>query len=676
MLKPLSKATLDSSPHPTGEVDSHAVAADGDGDAESLLEHQGERDEEDEEDEKVVEEEEGEEMEEDEAGGGNEGEGGSDLLRDQDDDTSKKHEGCRKEPSSNPEKSFVNSANPQAEHLRDGNLGNHSPSKLHIKQTSENNNGDLSQPTSQRRPRSSSPCIQHESKNPAIICNFFASGWCIKGSSCKFLHKKEVVDYANLGTQEDRSTKDTIDCKGMPNVGNLTKSDFLLQRALVQTYGGETHGFSQFKDTNFQASKNDEHFQVDGTRQPKFQGKGAGTDVPIPYTDFSEDRYSSSVEISSRHFSSERMMYKEMPSGEHRYDASFSSASSLIKNPFTSESNCSVGGSSMLLNVHNDSCDIYSTGKKPDDLARQYQPSHFTLHGSYTSGLSSSIKSNFDYCTHSLRESPAIESLHSFAQAGTRLAQGSPLGNISADSLSFSGLQQKLQANTWETSVPFRPSFSLAPFIKPFCDSQYDPFVDSIDHPKRALTSTSPKGTLVGTESQHTIGAPIAGDFRPGYDASKSVNSFASASEGILGIRKEVHEYSSYTTLSPGFTTKDEEKGQIPDLTNPAPVNESELGNNSRVDKVKYTKESKAMKIFHAALVEFLKELLKPSWKEGRLNKDTHKLIVKKAADKVLGVLQPHQVPNGPEAIDQYLSSSKPKLLKLVEAYVDKHSKS
>lgn len=81
MLKPLAKATLDSSPHPTGEVDSHAVAANGDGDAESLFQHQGERDEENE---KVVEQEQGEEMEEDEVGA-KAGEGGSDLLRDQDD---------------------------------------------------------------------------------------------------------------------------------------------------------------------------------------------------------------------------------------------------------------------------------------------------------------------------------------------------------------------------------------------------------------------------------------------------------------------------------------------------------------------------------------------------------------------------------------------------------------
>lgn len=26
---------------------------------------------------------------------------------------------------------------------------------------------------------------------PAVICDFFAKGWCIKGSSCRFLHIKK-----------------------------------------------------------------------------------------------------------------------------------------------------------------------------------------------------------------------------------------------------------------------------------------------------------------------------------------------------------------------------------------------------------------------------------------------------------------------------------------------------
>lgn len=26
-----------------------------------------------------------------------------------------------------------------------------------------------------------------------IICDFFVKGWCVKGSSCKFIHKKDHV---------------------------------------------------------------------------------------------------------------------------------------------------------------------------------------------------------------------------------------------------------------------------------------------------------------------------------------------------------------------------------------------------------------------------------------------------------------------------------------------------
>ncbi|XP_042438604.1 protein FRIGIDA-ESSENTIAL 1-like [Zingiber officinale] len=620
MPKRSTKASADSATDPSGEVD--ALSA-GDGD-ESFLEDQRECDEAGEE---VVEEERVQEIEVDEVEGKGGG-GGSDLPGHHDDDTSKTHEGCCKEPmllSSNSEKSSVNSINSQTEYLRGDNLGNDSPSKLHIKKISENNNGDLSQPTSQRRPRSSSPCVQneHASKNPAIICDFFARGWCIKGSSCRFLHKKEVVGYVSQEIQEDKgTTEDSIYCKG-----NSTKSDFLLQRSLVRTYGGEVHGFSQF------TSKNSEHFPVDGVRQTILLGKCPVTDVPVHHdcSNNFPDRRSASVEISSRHLSG--MMYNEMPSGMHRYDASFS-RESLIKNPLASESNYVVGGSSMPLNVHNDSCDIYSIRKKPDDLAREYQQSHFMLHDSYTSGLS-------------------------------------------GDSLSFSGLPQKLEENTWETSVPFRPSVSLAPFIKSYCDSQYDPFIDSIDHSKQVSPSASPKGTLGSSQSQHPVGAPIAGDSKSVYDATRSVNSFTSATVGILGTSKPMHECSINTTaISPGLTTNAEEKGQIPDLAIHPRVDKSELGDNSSIEKVKSARESKEMKIFHAALVDYLKKLLKPSWKEGRLNKDTHKLIAKKAAEKVLGALQPHQVPNGPDAIDQYLLSSRPKLLKLVEAYVDKYGRS
>lgn len=33
--------------------------------------------------------------------------------------------------------------------------------------------------------------IKDQNKRPAIICDFYAKGWCIKGSSCRFLHVKD-----------------------------------------------------------------------------------------------------------------------------------------------------------------------------------------------------------------------------------------------------------------------------------------------------------------------------------------------------------------------------------------------------------------------------------------------------------------------------------------------------
>ncbi|KAG6504869.1 hypothetical protein ZIOFF_037217 [Zingiber officinale] len=572
-------------------------------------------------------------------------------------DTSKKQEGCCKNPksiSSNSERSFVNSSNSHAQYFRDGDLGNGSPSKLHYKKTSEDKNEELCQP--KKRPWSS-PFIQHEreNKNPAIVCDFFAQGWCIKGSSCRFLHKKEVVGDSGLETQEGISD--------MPISEYSTKPDFHLQRSLVRTYGKEMHGLSEFKSHDIlHASKNffDEHFQSgsgrtsallgDEVRQESmFQRKNTITGL-IPMVDFTADRYSTSGEISSRHFSNERMMYKEMPIGDHRNDAS-----SLTENPLISESVLFSGVSSTPIDVHRDSDDAYSFGEKPDDLSGQHRGSCFTIHDS---SCLTSFKSNFDNSTYSIQGSAATESLHSFAQAGTRFIHGLPVSdergdvhtmlnhcsnfttygqpNVAGDSLSR--LQQNLEENTWENSIPFQPSFSFASFIESCSDSQFDPLGSNIGHPKEVTTPV------------------LAGDFKPGYDANKSANSFTSASDTA--------------TVAPGLTTNDE-KGNIPRITDPAPINDAKVGNNMRdVNNLDNNiMESKSMKMVYAALVDFLKELLKPWWKEGHLSRDTHKLIVKKTTEKVLGALQPHQVPNSPLSIQQYLSSSRPKLLKLVEVY-------
>ncbi|KAG2716361.1 hypothetical protein I3760_03G122500 [Carya illinoinensis] len=83
-------------------------------------------------------------------------------------------------------------------------------------------------------------------------------------------------------------------------------------------------------------------------------------------------------------------------------------------------------------------------------------------------------------------------------------------------------------------------------------------------------------------------------------------------------------------------------------------------------DEGKKSKDVKAIRAFKFALVEFVKELLKPTWKEGQISKDAYKTIVKKVVDKVTGG-QGANIPQTQEKIDHYLSSSKPKLTKLVQ---------
>ncbi|GAB2298657.1 hsp70 nucleotide exchange factor fes1 [Dionaea muscipula] len=51
----------------------------------------------------------------------------------------------------------------------------------------------------QVRPRSLSPSANFKdgNKRPAIICDFFAKGWCIKGNSCRFLHQRDSEGLGN-----------------------------------------------------------------------------------------------------------------------------------------------------------------------------------------------------------------------------------------------------------------------------------------------------------------------------------------------------------------------------------------------------------------------------------------------------------------------------------------------
>ncbi|XAR62440.1 hypothetical protein NMG60_11017191 [Bertholletia excelsa] len=87
-------------------------------------------------------------------------------------------------------------------------------------------------------------------------------------------------------------------------------------------------------------------------------------------------------------------------------------------------------------------------------------------------------------------------------------------------------------------------------------------------------------------------------------------------------------------------------------------------------------KDEKALRLFKNALVEFVKEVLKPKWKEGQISREVHKTIVKKVVDKVTSTFHGDNIPKTQNKVDQYLSFSKSKLTKLVEAYMERSVKS
>ncbi|KAK4399143.1 protein FRIGIDA-ESSENTIAL 1 [Sesamum angolense] len=208
----------------------------------------------------------------------------------------------------------------------------------------------------------------------------------------------------------------------------------------------------------------------------------------------------------------------------------------------------------------------------------------------------------------------------------------------------------------WEPSAPFRPSHAITRNLL-LKENLYNPIRDSIGH--------------TGVKD----GQVKFSDSEQGSTKNLDVPSNSSLEEKLLNsvhvgdtVKGNIFLLSSDNKLNDNPRHKTELKVDGSDKNNEADVDLKGAG--------QLQSESKAFKYFQSALIEFVKELVKPTWREGLMSKDAHKLIVKKAVDKVLSTLQPHQIPSTGESVNLYLSASKPKLAKLVEGYIDKYGKS
>lgn len=114
----------------------------------------------------------------------------------------------------------------------------------------------------------------------------------------------------------------------------------------------------------------------------------------------------------------------------------------------------------------------------------------------------------------------------------------------------------------------------------------------------------------------------------------------------------------------------------------PPDENPKEGGNGGKEAAFKMTedkkkdKEGRVLNLIRKAVTEQVKDALKPTWKGGQITKEAFKTIAKKAVDKVMGALEVKgSIPKTQEKVESFMNTSKPKIAKLVQGYVDKYSK-
>ncbi|XP_061989056.1 uncharacterized protein LOC133707496 [Rosa rugosa] len=199
---------------------------------------------------------------------------------------------------------------------------------------------------------------------------------------------------------------------------------------------------------------------------------------------------------------------------------------------------------------------------------------------------------------------------------------------------------------------------------------QYDPLFDSIEPSGNPLNKHDHSQKHIPTSDSNMM-VRLSGSCEP-LDVEEN------------NKHTEVRPVSSATSLdNDGYgETADAEVGVVEDesLSNDdgaanMAVGEMEIDQVKSGGKSKKKKDSRSTRLFKSAIADFVKDLLKPSWRQGNMSKEAFKTIVKKTVDKVSGAMKSHQIPKSEAKINHYIDSSQRKLTKLVMGYVDKYVK-
>ncbi|XVE51374.1 hypothetical protein DITRI_Ditri02bG0035100 [Diplodiscus trichospermus] len=544
-------------------------------------------------------------------------------------------------------------------------------------------------------------------KRPALICDFFARGWCIKGSSCRFLHVKDSVNNSRQQPEEDVAEADgkravQLD-EGFKNAAGRSKSPGSTDK-LPLSAGNKTAISSHFLSERIMPLGHDENQRLHPFHEiNKFhllhsKDKSMGTSPVSLCFSASADDLGPSKDVR------QNSIVQNLPANNYAKPASLNDrGSSTFRNSFLPEYVSSLSGSvTSLSNIYGEN--------------QSYCVS--TSLASWPLGSSSGCYLGAQNVLENDRErrSSRLFSLQGFSPySGSEPPENFPVNDIAKDSLHFAEYRIKISSDDWEPSVPFRPSFFVTYGISS-PRSQYDPLRDSIDVSNAGERSLKFSFSSQGPSLPNVAYPPTYGDSTstgplvPECNGDKKTASCHNRyhenlannncyTSGKDSLTTDANDGTSAADMQNGTLAKEEISSVASHVKDTSKTNKLDTdhdgrhqrdGSRLKVDKVReknetsdehradrdVLKESKAMRHFRAALVDLIKELLKPTWREGHLSKDAHNRIVKKAVDKVLGTVQSHQIPITLESVKQYLSSSQPKIARLVEAYIEKYGKS
>ncbi|KAK9936411.1 hypothetical protein M0R45_013255 [Rubus argutus] len=551
-------------------------------------------------------------------------------------------------------------------------------------------------------------------KRPAIVCDFFAKGWCIRGTSCRFIHTKDSPKNSHPQSEGDvaaascsREVKVDEGLRDIPERSRLLGFHDSMASSSGNSFPFSSH-LGILRRQQFQSVLHEETNVGDSADVQKLHLPRDDLVFLASYKDAGKDGQ-------TRNWPADD--YKNSPIKKGRYSiGNPSSRSSSMEAGVWRHVNSDHTSPLVSHSLNSSSSTLIATGLFPS--SRMSNWTGFSLPASYCSLDANPLvsqkllDSNRDYHA-SIRSSAFLKSSSPFSS--------SELKNFPPTSVSLHSaeLKTKISSNDWEPSVPFRPSFTLPSALLSFSAKQYDPLHNSVELPKLANNSFeasfySERATVGNRLHQKVHVESVSGTLRPACDAdTNSMSSHNTYQEKVLDNSCYTREPNSPVTEAEtvgtsvvyqnGTLTKDENPlghSQVKGTTNPnklgihgdsrhqsdgsshqRDINVDRFRENNEVEVDHLTdgdvqQESKEMRQFRAALIELVKELLKPKWREGSLSKDAHNKIVKKAVDKILSAFQPQQIPPTIETVMQYLSACRPKISKLVEGYIEKYGKS